>query len=372
MKVHLIRTPEYSNQDLHEVTDLLSSFAGLVQFVESEFIFDPYKFPFLRLDVVSEMCLMDEPVFKKNPKNYKEDKYNHVILKWDQLLELCNHYRKTENIPSEDFVFLLTERSNEWNWFSFIDENKNGFVQVEGWMNYINVNQKYPASYQIAENILQALMKIDVINIPNKYVHQIARGCVNDFCENKQDVTLKLRTADICPDCVEKIEEENIDRNIIHQIMEIFEGIRKEILFKQKFKKQVIPVQIKLNEKNKIVLPELDNQEIRLNPLFKTLYLFFLKHQEGIRLKELSGYKAELLSLYKKLSVFDETAAEMDAKITDMVNPHSGSFSQKKAKINKIIKDLLGEPLAGFYRIDGQPGEAFKINIPQNLIDIRY
>ena len=372
MKVHLIRTPEYSNQDLHEVTDFLSSFAGPVQFLASEFSFDPYQFTFLQINKIDRMCSMMEPVPKKNPEDYKEDKYQHNILEWGQLLELCRHYRTSEYVPSEDFVFLLTERSNEWNWFSFIDENRNAFVQVEGWMNFINVEHKYPTAYQIAENILQSLMEIDVINIPNKYVHQIARGCVNDFCENKQDVTLKLRTADICPDCFERIEEKKIDKNIIHQMLEIFEGIRKELLFKQKFKKLVKPVQIKLNEKNKIVLPDLNNQEIRLNPLFKTLYLFFLKHQEGIRLKDMIYYKAELMSLYKKLSVIDESVAEMDAKIADMVNPHSGSFSQKKAKINKIIRDLLGEPLAGFYGIDGQPGEAFKINIPQNLIDIRY
>lgn len=47
-------------------------------------------------------------------------------------------------------------------------------------------------------------------------------------------------------------------------------------------------------------------------------------------------------------------------------------FKLRKFKINKIITELLGEPLARFYRIEGIPGEPFKINIDKNLIDILY
>lgn len=151
---------------------------------------------------------MMEPVPKKNPEDYKEDKYQHNILEWGQLLELCRHYRTSEYVPSEDFVFLLTEEAMNGTGLVLLMKTEM-LLQVEGWMNFINVEHKYPTAYQIAENILQSLMEIDVINIPNKYVHQIARGCVNDFCENKQDVTLKLRTADICPDCFERIEEKD-------------------------------------------------------------------------------------------------------------------------------------------------------------------
>jgi hypothetical protein len=194
---------------------------------------------------------------------------------------------------------------------------------------------------------------------------------MNDFCQNKEQIILKLRTADICPDCIEKIQEENIDQKIVNQSLEIFEGIRNELLFKQKFKKQVAPVSITINERKQIILPQLNNLEIRLNPLFKTLYIFYLKHTEGVRLNELNDFKTELLSIYKKLSIADNNQT-IEVRITDLVNPIGGSFSQKKSKLNKIITDLLGEPLAKFYRIEGDPGEPFKINIPNNLIDIRY
>jgi hypothetical protein len=194
---------------------------------------------------------------------------------------------------------------------------------------------------------------------------------MNDFCEEKEQIILKLQTANICVACAKKIQEENIDQKIVNQTLEIFEGIRKELLFKQKFGKQVEPVSITINERRQIILPQLDNLEIRLNPLFKTLYIFYLKHAEGVRLNELNDFREELLALYKKLSVADNNKI-LELRITDLVNPIGGSFSQKKSKLNKIITDLLGEPLAKFYRIEGEPGEPFKINIPNNLIDIRY
>jgi len=82
-------------------------------------------------------------------------------------------------------------------------------------------------------------------------------------------------------------------------------------------------------------------------------------------------HKSGLQSLYKKISVAYNNHT-IEARITDLVNPFGSSFSQKKSKLNKIITELLGEPLAKFYSIEGESGEPFKINIPGNLIDIRY
>src|SRR4051794_11696922 len=32
--------------------------------------------------------------------------------------------------------------------------------------------------------------------------HQETRGCLFDFCANKPDYAFKIRTADVCPDCL--------------------------------------------------------------------------------------------------------------------------------------------------------------------------
>ena len=365
MKVFLIKTPEYDFEDFREISDFLNSFEGPFKFIFSTYEFSTSDFNFLGHS------------YLKNADGIKKLLYEitmQTALSWEQLFSICKHYRNLFRVEEQDFVILLSSRNNELNWFSHNDSDRNVFIHTGNWDNYVKVNHKYPIAYQVIENIMQSLMKVTSEAFPSLYIHQKPKGCMNDFCEDKEQIILKLQTANICAECAEKIEIEKIDQNIVNQALEVFGGIRNELLYKQKLNKQIEPVAIIINEKNNILLPELNNLEIRLNPLFKTLYVFYLKHIEGVRLNELNDFKDELLTLYKKLSVLtvEDTNEVLEARITDLVNPYGGSFSQKKSKLNKIISDLLGEPLAQFYRIEGVPGEPFKINISHNLIDIRY
>jgi hypothetical protein len=361
MKVHLIKTPEYEMEDFNEVYDFLSSFEGPIQFIPSTYAFNASQFEFLGYSNL------------KNEEGVKKLLFDITLktsLSWEQLFSLCRYYRNTFNINDSDFVVLLTLRSNTLNWFSHT-ENRNVFIQASDWDRYTNSNPKYPIAYQIAENIMQSIMEVDMSNIPNDNIHLNPRGCMNDFCENKDQIILKLRTADICSNCINKIEEKKIDRNILTQVSNIFESIRSELLYKQRDKKEMDPVPIIVNERNQILLPALGNLEIRLTPLFKALYIFYLTHTEGVRLADLNDFKAELLALYRKLSVRDDDEVSKKS-IDDLVDAFGNSFSQKKSKINSKITELLGEPLAYFYRIEGERGEPFKINVPSHLIDIRY
>lgn len=370
MQVHLIKTPEYSNEDFIEVIEFLSSFEGPLEFITTDYEFTKEKFYFLNYELFPHHNF--EYPSNKTAIKFDSDKGN--PLSWRELFSLCNFYREKFNIENEDFVVLLTKRKNALNWFSAKDDSKNIFVHTVEWENYTNINSKYPIAYQVIENIMQSLMNIDIINIPNKYVHEPSIGCMNDFCINKESIIIKLQTGNICPNCADKIIEEEIDDNLLNQVYEIFNGIRNELSFKQRFKKKIEPVSIIVEKNNKILLPNLNYIEIRLNPLFKTLYVFYLKHNEGVKLNELNDFREELLLLYKRFSTLtiEESNVVLESRIDDLINPYGGSFSQKKYKINRIISELLGEPLAKFYRIEGIPGEPFKINISQNLIDIRY
>ncbi len=359
MNVYLIKTPEYEAENFRDVCNFLSSFDGDLKFIPSSYEFSATEFSFLEYSSF------------KNYEGVKKLLYDITIQKqltWEQLFSLCDYYRILFKIEPNDFVVLLTERRNELNWFSHF-ENKNCFVHTGDWEHFTDANPKYPIAYEVVENVMQSLMKIDSVTIPNAYVHTDSRGCMNDFCQNKREIILKLQTANICTDCIEKIRIEGVDPAILNQVRAIFNGIRNEFIFKTE-ENHSYPLPLVVDDTGKIFLPN-QNLEIRLNPLFKTLYIFYLKHTEGVRLNELNDFRAELLSIYRKLSVTDDNQT-IELRINDLVNPLGGSFSQKKSKLNKIITDLLGEPLARFYRIEGEPGEPFKINIPTNLIDIRY
>ncbi|MBK8622850.1 MAG: hypothetical protein IPN79_14130 [Saprospiraceae bacterium] len=161
-----------------------------------------------------------------------------------------------------------------------------------------------------------------------------------------------------------------ISRKVEEQVFDMFESIRRELLFKQRYHKNTEAVAIEISKKHKIIIPSFNNLEIRLNPLFKTLYIFYLKHPEGVRLKDLVDFKEEFIEIYGQLTNTDDNEAIRD-NIEELINPLSNSFSQKKSKINKILSDLLGSQLSSFYKIEGNRGQAFRIPLSQELVYFR-
>ena len=365
MKVHLIKTPEYATEDFRDVCELLSSFDGPLEFIPSFYEFDRSAFYFLQYDLYPYHGF----TFPSNDIALKFNPEREYPLSWRELFSLCNFYRNIFNIENESFVVLLTNRKNGLNWFSAIDDDKNIFVHTAEWELYTKVNSKYPVAYQVIENIMQSLMKIDIYDAPNQFVHEPLRGCMNDFCINKHQVIIKLQTANICNSCVNKIKSEKVNAQILKQTRSIFNGIRNEFVFQEE-EQSPEPVSLIVDIKGKILIPKY-NLEIKLTPVFKTLYLFFLSKPEGVTVAELSDYKEELLSIYKKLR---PSASKEDAisRITKLSHPLGDGFNPPRSHINKTITALLKEPLANFYRISGSAGNPYKINVPRNLIDIRY
>lgn len=366
MKIHLIKSPEFENENLKAVSELLSSFDGPLEFIPSFYEFNKREFYFLNY------TLFPFHLFKypSNSTAIKFDPSRGNPLSWRELFSLCSFYREVFKIEANSFVVLLTKRKNALNWFSAKDDSRNIFVHTVEWDKYTKVNAKYPIAYQVVENIMQALMRIDLTSIPNQYVHEPLKGCMNDFCNNKSQIIIKLQTANICASCVAKIKEEKVDVKILNQAKRILNGIRNEFIFQEDDEPTPTPSRIIIDGKGKINLPEY-NLEIRLNPLFKTLYLFFLSKPDGVTLSQLNEYKNELIAIYKKLrpSVSDEDAG---TRIENLTHPFGDSFNPTKTHINKSISELLKEPLADFYKISGEKGKPYSVKVPQHLIDNRF
>lgn len=363
MKVHLIRTPEYVVENFEEVQELLSSFDGPLEFITDNYEFNPEQFPFLQKFWEDFRF----PAYESDVKKISFNKDRGKPLSWRELFSLCEFYRSTFKVKKNDFVVLLTVRKNALNWFSHCDENRNIFVHTGDWEYYTKAPQKFPVAYQVVENIMQHLMKLDTEQIPNPNIHIEPLGCMNDFCQNKQQVILKLRTGDICYDCLEKMREEKVDDEIINQAIGIFEAIRNQLLFKQGFTRNLSPKPVKIEANGKIFIGD---KQIDLNPLESTLFIFFITNKEGVTLNDLERYKEQLLKIYLILRPSGE-----ESKIDNLIKPKgTGTFPKNKSSLNKKLKEQIGEPLVNFYYLDGNRGDAFKISINADFItsDIRY
>lgn len=97
-----------------------------------------------------------------------------------------------------------------------------------------------------------------------------------------------------------------------------------------------------------------DGPAIPFRPLVRALFILFLRHPEGIVLKQRGRYEAELNEIYAIIS--PKTAPEdRQARIHRLVDPEDNSFSEKASVLNALLDRLLSET-AFNYKIQGING----------------
>lgn len=112
-------------------------------------------------------------------------------------------------------------------------------------------------------------------------MHNISRGCMNDFNQNKREDILKLRTADLCPDCSKQLIDMNINKDFVNQVFQFMEAIRSNILYRERFALTQKPSRLLIKGIRKdIFFSDIQNCALRLTPLEKTVYLLFLKYPD--------------------------------------------------------------------------------------------
>ena len=117
----------------------------------------------------------------------------------------------------------------------------------------------------------------------------------------------------------------------------------------------------------RIVLPDYQNMEIKMEPIVKAVYLLFLKHPEGITFKCLPDYREELAEIYTKLRPMGLTDKALQS-IEDVTNPLLNSINEKCARIRGAFLGEFDEYMAKYYYIEGKRGEAKKISLPRDLV----
>ncbi len=388
MKVHLIKDGDVGKDTFSEVVDLLQAISGPI-----EFYYDSNNIVNFTEDDVIEKKMPDEKKFGQSIQAYVEVEntmypavrsirayesrplrtfsfpFLRKTTKWTTIFDKCNTYRLYNNIPNDEFVILLTEVSNTNNWFASLDKKMpfNGFIHTADWNHFIKCQDSFPIAFEVIALVLQKHMFNDY-NEARSSVHLDPIGCVNDMCLEKKDIKLKLRTADICPDCMNKLKGK-LSFAEINQALNIMESLRVKMLFSQNFKQNVPLSRLVIDNENKIFLPDFGNIEIKLRPLEKTLYFFYLNHPEGVGLSFLRGKREEMYEIYTKLSGIGNLE-EMKSRINDMVDVTKSSAFEKISKIKATFVKAIGEELAKHYYIHGGNGEVKKVLLDREFVEI--
>ena len=134
----------------------------------------------------------------------------------------------------------------------------------------------------------------------------------------------------------------------------------------EKLKNQIKLSKLTITKDCSIILSDY-NQEVKLEPIVKAVYLLFLNHPEGIAFKCLPDYRKELADLYQKIKPYGLTDRAIRS-IEDVTNPLLNSINEKCSRIRAAFLPLVDASLLDQYIIIGKSGEEKKIALPRNLV----
>ena len=124
---------------------------------------------------------------------------------------------------------------------------------------------------------------------------------------------------------------------------------------------------LRITRQFKILLVDYD-MEIKMGPLPKTVFLFYLRHPEGVKFTYLQDHVDELRNIYGHVSVNDDPV-KMDESIASLTNPLNNSICEKCAAIKKAFMLKVHDNVARNYYITGLQGGEKGIALDRNLVE---
>ncbi len=167
-----------------------------------------------------------------------------------------------------------------------------------------------------------------------------------------------------------QIGEENSD-DLIEEVKERIAKLRQRGISQYILEQLIHPddrlSRLVITKDYRILLPDYNDMEIKMEPLVKAVYLLFLNHPEGILFKCLPDYRQELAQIYVKLKPYGMSDRVLQS-IEDVTNPLLNSINEKCARIRGAFVGQFDDHMARHYYVDGLRGEAKKISLPRNLV----
>ena len=127
------------------------------------------------------------------------------------------------------------------------------------------------------------------------------------------------------------------------------------------------PVELYIDKRYDIRMGGADGRILALRPLVKTLFILFLKHPEGILLKQRDAYRKELEQIYSAISP-NTPKEDIKTRIARLVDLQDNSFSEKASVLNARLEELLPKSIASNYQIQGYNGHPRTIHLDPLLV----
>lgn len=118
----------------------------------------------------------------------------------------------------------------------------------------------------------------------------------------------------------------------------------------------------------RLLLLDYECLEVKIRPLYKAVYLLFLRHPEGIRFKDLPDYREELAAIYSSMKLSTQARKRVERSIVDVTDPINHSVVEKCSRIREAFLKVVDAETAKHYIICGKRGEKKCISLDRNLV----
>ena len=226
------------------------------------------------------------------------------------------------------------------------------------------INRFYPLSSKGDEPLADQLHRIGKQIVAERELHErLIEGCDDwdDFGPVAEGADARFNS---------QIGEENTD-DLIEEVKERITKLRQRGISQFILEQLIHPddrlSRLVITKDYRLLLPDYNDMEIKMEPLVKAVYLLFLNHPEGILFKHLPDYREELTQIYIRLKPYGMSERVLHS-IEDVTNPLLNSINEKCARIRGAFVGQFDNYIAQHYYIDGLRGEAKKIALPRDLV----
>lgn len=304
-------------------------------------------------DFLMEYCsgfFSDQIKFKQTKQSVDYQSY----WDWNKLFSVGNEVKSNQKTGSSYEFFVVLAKENEQNWFASFD-TKNpsvGFLQTTGWEKYGLNNPQYAIAYHLL-GLVTIMRFLGQEPNPLSFFHGKSKGCMFDFTDFKEEVIFKLKSAHICPTCIESIAKRSAGNpnlfSFFKSVKDLMENVRDNLFsvewnrFFDEFDYQLIvnedlTMDLKINQEQ-ISLPISKGREA-------ALYMTILNHENGVSYQDFEKpqLKKEYLRLYHRYFVRNATLEALikqaDAEIQQKTYKSNllSTISKIRQKLNKTLK----------------------------------
>lgn len=134
------------------------------------------------------------------------------------------------------------------------------------------------------------------------------------------------------------------------------------------------PMGIAVTDSMHIIIPQMNNIEVKMPTLARALYIFYLIHKEGVAYKRLVDYRQQLYDIYRITSNRSDKE-KLNATINRLVNPLDNKVNECASRIKDAFTKIFNDNTAELYYLTSDmehPASTYTktIRLPRELVSL--